>query len=50
LYSDVVVKDKDERPDFFEKKKQQPSASVGEGLPVLVARQEDPLAAIRVSF
>jgi hypothetical protein len=49
MYSDVVVKDKDEMDDIFSKKSAKPSTST-EGLSVQVARQQDPLAEIRVSF
>ncbi|KAI6188672.1 hypothetical protein M3Y98_00379400 [Aphelenchoides besseyi] len=45
LYSDVVVRDKDDRSKVFAK----PSASgPATSLPVIVVRQEDPLAALKI--
>lgn len=44
----MTVKDREEREDIFTKKKPPVPMSTGEGIPMVVARQEDPLAAIRV--
>ncbi|KAI6184855.1 hypothetical protein M3Y97_00641300 [Aphelenchoides bicaudatus] len=48
LYSDVVVKEKDHQAELFAKKPEQTASTSTMSLPVLVIRQDDPLAAMKI--